>query len=220
MKHQHSDIERLRHYGAATVHEALGGIGAMDAALKPLDPTTRLAGPALTVDCAPGDNLTLQYAASIAKPGDVLVVDAKAYTNAGPWGDVLTLYAQQIGIAGLVIDGSVRDSQDIREMGFPTFSRGICIKGTGKFNPGKVNVPILCGGAPVSPGDLIVGDADGVTVVPAHAVGEALQLAEARERKEAEFREALRRGESLVDLMGLRPKLDALGLPPTNLNRD
>ena len=217
---QRSDIERLCGHGAATVHEALGRIGAMDPAIKPLDVTTQLAGPALTVDCAPGDNLTLQYAASIARPGDVLVVDAKAYIHAGPWGDVLTLYAQQLGIAGLIIDGSVRDSQDIRAMKFPAFSRAVCIKGTDKVNAGRVNVPIMCGGVSVSPGDVIVGDADGVTVVPRAAVGEAVLLAEARARKEADLRAAIQRGETLVDLMGLRPKLDELGFTAIGMERD
>jgi len=159
-------IDRLKTYGAATVHEALDRIGAMDAAIKPLDPSIRVAGPALTVDCAPADNLAIQYAVTIARPGDVLVVDAKSFTEAGPWGDVLSLYAQQVGLAGLVIDGSVRDSQAIVDMGFPVFSRGVSIKGTGKFQPGEVNTPICCAGVSVQPGDLIVGDADGVVVVP------------------------------------------------------
>lgn len=206
-----SAIDRLRESGAATVHEALGRIGAMDSAIKPLDPTMRVAGRALTVDAAPADNLMIQYAVSIARPGDVLVIDAKAYTEAGPWGDVLTLYAQQIGLAGLVIDGSVRDSRDIVTMGFPVFSRGVCIKGTEKRQPGGVNTPIHCGGTRVNPGDIIVGDADGVTVVPASELDRAVSLACAREDKEDALREQLRSGASLVDLMGLRSRLDALG---------
>lgn len=207
-----SALDRLREHGAATVHEALGRIGAMDPALKPLDPSMRVAGRALTVDCPPGDNLAVQYATSIAQPGDVLVVDAKAFCDAGPWGDILTQYAQRRGVAGLVIDGAVRDSRDIVDLGFPTFSRAVCIKGTDKFNPGRVNVPVTCGGVLVTPGDVVVGDADGLTVVPADRVSEAVRLADAREQKEAEFRAALDRGESLLDLMGLRSKLHALGI--------
>jgi 4-hydroxy-4-methyl-2-oxoglutarate aldolase len=178
-------IDRLKTYGAATVHEALDRIGAMDAAIKPLDPSIRVAGPALTVDCAPADNLAIQYAVTIARPGDVLVVDAKSFTEAGPWGDVLSLYAQQVGLAGLVIDGSVRDSQAIVDMGFPVFSRGVSIKRTGKFQPGEVNTPICCAGVSVQPGDLIVGDADGVVVVPVTDLERAVELSAAREDKEA-----------------------------------
>ena len=198
-------------YGAATVHEAQGGTGALDSAIKPLAPDMVLAGPALTVDTRPSDNLAIHHAMTVGRPGDVLVVDAKAFTEAGPWGDVLTCYAQQIGLAGLVIDGSVRDSRAIVALGFPVFSRGISIKGTGKHQPGAVNQPILCGGVRIAPGDLVVGDADGVVVVPAGDVDRVQEQCEERERKEAGFRDALRRGESLVDLLGLRDRLRELG---------
>lgn len=206
-----TNIAKLRAAGAATVHEALGRVGAMDAALAPLDPGMRMAGRALTVDAAPGDNLMIQYAVSIAKPGDVLVVDAKAFIEAGAWGDMLSLYSQQQGVAGLVIDGSVRDIQDIIAMGFPVFSRGVSIKGTGKYVPGTVNEPIRCAGATVHPGDIVVGDADGVTVVPAADLHRAVELSEAREAKEETMRGEILQGASLVDLLGLRSRLDALG---------
>lgn len=204
-------IARLRELGAATVHEALGRIGAMDSAIKPLDPQMRVAGRALTVDSAPGDNLMIQYAVSIARPGDVLVVDAKGFTEAGTWGDVLSLYAQQVGLAGLVVNGGVRDSQEIISMGFPVFSRSVSIKGTGKYHPGGVKVPVLCAGVTVQPGDIVVGDADGIVVVPAQDLRRAVELSEAREVKEQAMRSQLRDGASLVDLMGLRERLDSLG---------
>jgi 4-hydroxy-4-methyl-2-oxoglutarate aldolase len=183
----------------------------MDSAIKPLDARVRVAGPAFTVDSAPADNLMIQYAVSIARPGDVLVVDAKGFAEAGAWGDVLSLYAQRVGIAGLVIDGGVRDSQEIIAMGFPVFSRSLSIKGTGKFHPGRVNVPVICAGVTVHPGDIIVGDADGVVVVPAADLHRAVQLAEEREAKEDAIRTELMRGASLVDLMGLRERLVSLG---------
>jgi 4-hydroxy-4-methyl-2-oxoglutarate aldolase len=204
-------IERLRRAGAATVHEALGRIGAMDSAIKPLDTGMRVAGRALTVDSAPADNLMIQYAVAIARPGDVLVVDAKAFTEAGPWGDLLTLHAQLVGIAGLVIDGAVRDSREIVAMGFPVFCRAVCIKGTGKYVPGGVNVTVQCGGVTVHPGDIVVGDADGVVVVPAADLDRAALLSTAREKEEEAIRETLRNGSSLIDLMGLRGRLHALG---------
>ncbi|PKW18224.1 4-carboxy-4-hydroxy-2-oxoadipate aldolase/oxaloacetate decarboxylase [Saccharopolyspora spinosa] len=204
-------LARLKELGAATVHEAQGGTGALDSAVKPLHPAMAVAGPALTVDCKPADNLAIQHAVTLARPGDVLVVDAKAFLEAGPWGDILTLYAQQVGITGLVIDGSVRDSQAIVDMGFPVFCRGICIKGTGKNQPGKVNETIICGGVTINPGDVVVGDADGVVVVPAGDVEWVIELSEAREQKEARFRTALRDGQSLVELMSLGPKLTEHG---------
>jgi 4-hydroxy-4-methyl-2-oxoglutarate aldolase len=200
-------LTRLKELGAATVHEAQDGTGALDSAIKPLHLDMEVAGPALTVDCKPADNLAIQHAVTTARPGDVLVVDAKAFLEAGPWGDILTLYAQQIGIAGLVIDGSVRDSRAIIDMGFPVFSRGVCIKGTGKNQPGTVDGTITCGGVPINPGDVVIGDADGVVVVPADDVERVIELAEAREAKEARFRTALQGGGSLIDLMGLGPKL-------------
>lgn len=210
-----TQYERLREFGAATVHEALGRIGAMHSSIKPLDPSMRVAGRALTVDCTPLDNLAIQYAVTIARPGDVLVVDAKAFVESGPWGDVLSLYAQQQGIAGLVIDGSVRDSRDIVEMGFPVFSRGVCIEGTYKYQPGAVDVPITCGGAIVNPGDIIIGDADGVVVVPQSDLDRAVELSAERVRKEDELREQLRGGAALADLLGLRDRLDEFGYERT-----
>ncbi|WPB89348.1 4-carboxy-4-hydroxy-2-oxoadipate aldolase/oxaloacetate decarboxylase [Streptomyces malaysiensis] len=204
-------LETLERFGVATIHEAQGGTGALDSAIKPLHPDMTMAGVALTVDCKPSDNLAIQHAVTVGRPGDVLVVDAKAFTEAGPWGDILTLYAQQVGIAGLVIDGSVRDSRDIVAMGFPVFSRGICVKGTGKFQPGSVNTPVTCGGVAINPGDVIVGDADGVVAVPAQDIDRVIELAEARIRKEEHFRSELRDGKSLVDLMGLDGRLTELG---------
>ncbi|WP_028921675.1 4-carboxy-4-hydroxy-2-oxoadipate aldolase/oxaloacetate decarboxylase [Pseudonocardia acaciae] len=206
-----AQLGALRRLGAATVHEAQGGTGAMDSAIKPLDPTMVLAGPALTVDTRPSDNLAIHRAMTVARPGDVLVVDAKGFTEAGPWGDVLTVYAQQVGLAGLVIDGSVRDSRAIVELGFPVFSRGVCIKGTAKNQPGAVGRPITCAGVAVHPGDVVLGDADGVVVVPAAELDRVLAAAEERERKEERFRAALRDGESLLDLLNLRDRLTDKG---------
>lgn len=197
-------IERLRELGAATVHEALGRVGALDPGIRPLDPSVSVAGRAFTVDAAPADNLAVQRAADAAGPGDVIVVDSKGYLDAGAWGDVLTLFAQKRGIVGLVIDGAVRDSRQIIEMGFPVFARGVCIKGTDKVNPGRLGVPVMIGGVSVDPGDVVVGDADGLTVVPASDLGRAVDLAQERDAKEERMRAALSGGASLLDLMGLR----------------
>lgn len=207
-----AQLDQLKRLGTATIHEAQGQRGAVDPRIAPLDPSMRLAGPALTVDIRPGDNLMIHYALTKARPGDVLVVDAKAFVDAGPWGDVLTFAAQQIGIAGLVIDGAVRDASQIVEMGFPVFCRGLSIRGTNKHQPGKLNLPLVLGGAVVRPGDIVVGDRDGLVIVAAEEVPEVIAASEAREQKEAQMRERLAQGATMVELLGLRETLDSLGL--------
>jgi 4-hydroxy-4-methyl-2-oxoglutarate aldolase len=197
-------LARLAQLGAATVYEANGQRHALDAGLKPLDPTSTIAGRAVTLDLAPADNWYVHLAVLECQPGDVLVIDAKGYLEAGPWGDVLTALAQERGIAGLVIDGAVRDSQDIIASGFPVFARGLSIKGTTKIVPGRINVPITVGGVVVEPGDVIVGDADGLARVPAAEVHTALAAAEARAAKEDRFVQQIRSsGATTLDLLGL-----------------
>lgn len=209
---QENQIQQLRALGSATVHEAIGAKGALDAGIKPIDPTSRLAGPALTVDMRPGDNLMLHYALTKAKPGDVLVVDAKGFVEAGPWGDVMTHAAMKLGIAGMLINGAVRDANQIIEMGFPVFCRGLSIKGTAKNQSGKVNVPICIGDVQINPGDMIVGDRDGVVIVPGGEVEAALQKSAEREEKEIAFRRRLDEGNTTVELLGLQEALKRLGL--------
>jgi len=142
----------------------------------------------------------------------VLVVDAEGFTEAGPWGDVMSCAAMQAGAAGLFIDGSVRDSHTIARLGFPVFSRGISIKGTNKLQPGQVNVPIVFGGVVVRPGDIVAGDRDGVVVVLAEEAASAAAACDARESKEEAFREQLRAGKTTVELLGLRPLLESYGM--------
>ena len=204
-------LDRLAALGAATIHEAQGQSGAMASAIKPIDPARRLVGRALTVDTPPADNLMIHHALTLAQPGDVLVVDAKGFVEGGPWGDILTLAAQKAGVVGLVIDGMVRDGEAIIDMGFPVFSRGLCIKATFKAQAGRVGEPIVCAGVRVEPGDVIVGDRDGVVVVPQSRVDAVVAAAEARERKEDSLRADLEAGRSTVDLLGLEPTLTRLG---------
>lgn len=198
---QQAMYEELRSLGAATVYEAQGAKGALDSGVKPIDPASRLVGPALTVDTRPADNLMLHYALLKARPGDVLVVDAKGFLEAGPWGDVLTVAAMKIRVAGLVINGAVRDASTIVEMGFPVFCRGLSIKGTGKAQPGKVNVPVCIGDVVIRPGDIILGDRDGLVVVSPDEVVSVLESARTREAKENEFRSAIEKGASTVELL-------------------
>jgi 4-hydroxy-4-methyl-2-oxoglutarate aldolase len=205
-------LDQLKALGAATIHEAQDQTGAMDHAIKPIDPNCRLIGRALTVDTRPDDNLMIHYALTKAKPGDVLVVDAKGFMEAGPWGDLLTLAAMRCGIAGLIIDGAVRDANTILDLGFPVFCRGLSIKGTNKAQPGKVNQPIICGGVAVSAGDIVMGDRDGVVVVKAADAQKTLASAAAREAKEDGIRARIEAGETTVDILGLADKLKSLGI--------
>ena len=205
-------LKTLRDLGAATIYEAQGAKGAIDSGMKPIDPASRLAGPALTVDARPADNLVLHHAVQQARPGDVLVVDAKGFMEAGPWGDILTLQAMKLGIAGLVISGCVRDANLIVELGFPVFCRGLSIKGTAKNQPGRVNVPISIGDVLINPGDVIVGDRDGLVVVARDEVAAAIASSQAREHKEAEQRKAIEQGTSTVELLGLGAALKRLGM--------
>lgn len=205
-------ITQLRDLGAATVYEAQGAKGALDSGIKPIDPTTRLAGPALTVDARPGDNLILHYAVQKAKRGDVLVVNAKGFMEAGPWGDVLTIQAMKLGIAGLVINGCARDANLIIGLAFPVFCRGLSIKGTGKNQPGKINVPITMGDVLINPGDIIVGDRDGVVVVAQNEVATAISSSLAREEKEEKQRKAIDEGALTTELLNLTDTLKRFGL--------
>jgi 4-hydroxy-4-methyl-2-oxoglutarate aldolase len=213
-EHFDGKVDALKRLGAATVHEAMGQRGYVDAAIAPLDATSRLAGRAYTVDSKAGDNLLVHHALSQAGPGDVIVVDFKGFTRAAAIGDVMAYAAQERGIAGFVIDGAVRDAAAIVEMGLPVFCRGLCITGPTKSQPGKVNVPILVGGCPVRPGDVIVGDRDGLVVVPAAEVDETVRLAMAREAREAAIRTRLAQGTTTVELFGLGEALSRFGVTP------
>ena len=196
-------MARLAALGAATVYEANGQRDAVDPGIKPLDPTSRIAGRVVTLDLEPGDNWFIHVALLEAGAGDILVVDAKGYTEAGPWGDVLTLAAQERGLAGLVIDGAVRDSQEIIASGFPVFTRGVCIRKTTKVQRGRVNVPITIGGVLIQPGDVLVGDADGLVRVAGADIDTALTSSEHRELKEEQMRARIREGATTLDLLGL-----------------
>jgi 4-hydroxy-4-methyl-2-oxoglutarate aldolase len=208
---------------AALLHEAMGRRGALNPEIKAVYSGAKLAGRALTVRCAPGDNLMLHVAVSLAKPGDVLVAAMEGFVEAGCWGELASLAAQVRGIRGLVLDGAVRDVEAIAEMGFPVFARGLCIKGTTKRQKGEVNVTIVVGGVSVCPGDLVVGDADGVVVVPAAEAQEVIAAARALQAKEEAIKERLKAGETTLDLLDLRPMLRDLGLdgltsPPLGAN--
>ena len=195
-------ITELSRFSAATLHEALGRIGNLPSAIKPIAPGMKIIGPAYTVQTMPRDNKILHRAYAYAKPGDVLVVHCSDYYEAGYWGDLMSLGAKTKGIAGLVIDACVRDADDIEAMGFPVFSRGLCIRGTSSFEDGTLNQPISIGGITIHPGDIIVGDRDGVLVVPQARIDEAIEKATAREAREESIREQLRQGKTSIQIYG------------------
>ncbi|MCG7301261.1 RraA family protein [Brevibacterium ravenspurgense] len=190
--------------GAATIHEAQGKTGALSHEVKPLDPSLVLAGRALTVLTRPGDNRALHLALLEAQPGDVLVVDAWGWKEAGAWGDVLTAAAQHIGVTGVVINGAARDAAEIKKLQFPVFAKALSIKGTTKLDAGVIGDAVTIDGVTIRTGDLIVGDADGVVAVPQDAVTKTLEAAQAREDTEAGWVEQISRGEFTADLLGLR----------------
>lgn len=204
-------VHQLAVCSVATVHEALGKIGALDGAIRPLDRGMKLCGRAVTVCCHPADNLMLIKAASMAAPGDVLVLDGGGCLNAGPFGEVLAVDCQAHGIAGLVTNGSVRDSEAIIRRGFPVFSAGISVRGTSKATLGTINQPVCVGGILVYPGDYVLGDADGVVIVPHDRIAEAVVVANAREEKERAVMQRLQNGETLFDIYGYQAVFDRLG---------
>lgn len=201
-------ITRAARLGASTLHEAAGRIGALPSAITALyREQPAMAGPAATVLCPVGDNLWLHRAIYTAAPGDVLVVEVGAGEDFGYWGEIMATAAQQRGIAGLVISGCVRDAVQLQRLGFPVFSKGTCIRGTVKdpLRPGAIGGRLRLGDVVISPGDLVVGDADGVVVVPADQAEAAVVAGEARERTEAGVMAQLRAGGTTLEIFGLQP---------------
>ena len=197
-------VARAAKFGTATLHEAAGKIGALPSAIKPVVPSFALAGPAITVHSPPGDNLWLHRALIVAQPGDVLVVTTEGAYEYGYWGEVMSTAARAGKLAGLVIDACVRDGAILESVGFPVFARGLCIRGTGKdFEArGWLNHPLLVGDVTVEPGDVIVGDTDGVVALPRAAADAICEKSRQREEKEAETMRKLSAGEKSIDLYG------------------
>lgn len=196
---------------ATTVYEAAGQQGALERSIRPIAPGMALCGSALTVRCQPADNLTLHAAIALARPDDVIVADVGGCLEAGHWGEITTVAAQARGVAGLVINGGVRDVAPIARRGFPVFAAAVSMKATVKATPGQINHPIVCGGVAVRPGDLVLADDDGVVVVARERVAEVLEAARERERREAEMLRRLEAGELTLDILGLRAALGSEG---------
>jgi 4-hydroxy-4-methyl-2-oxoglutarate aldolase len=205
-------IEALAKFGVATLHEAQGRTGLLDTALRPIYRGAALCGPALTVLTHPGDNWMLHVAAELIRPGDIVVVACSAPNGDGMFGELLATSFRARGAKGLVSDTGVRDVKEISAMEFPVFSRHISAKGTVKATAGSVNVPVVCGGVLIHPGDVIAGDDDGVVAIPRQEAAEVAKAAQAREDKEAAVRKRLAAGELGLDLYGMREGLARAGL--------
>jgi 4-hydroxy-4-methyl-2-oxoglutarate aldolase len=205
-------IRTLGGFGVATIHEAQGRTGLMRPYLRPIYPTARLAASAITVSCQPGDNLMIHAAIEVCQPGDALVVATTSASTDGMFGELLATSCHARGVVGLLIDAGVRDVADLTAMNFPVWSKAISAQGTVKATPGSVNVEVVCAGALVRPGDVVVADIDGVVIVKRELAAEVARLGRKRIEKEEVSREKLKAGELGVDFYGLRARLEELGV--------
>jgi 4-hydroxy-4-methyl-2-oxoglutarate aldolase len=205
-------VESLGRLGVATVHEAQGRTGLMQPYMRPLWRGARIAGSAVTALCHPGDNWMIHVAVEVLRPGDVLIVACSSESTDGAFGELLATSLRVRGAKGVVLDMGCRDAREIAEMQFPLWSRAISAKGTVKASIGSVNVPVVCAGVQLNPGDVVVADDDGVVIVPRVDAETVVKAGVERERKEAASRARLEKGELGLDIYGMRKALDDKGL--------
>lgn len=200
---QGSILDGILEFDPATLFEAAGQRGMVDPGIKPAWPGAKIGGVVFTAECPPKDNLMLHHAVATAPPGFVIVANIGSYLLAGAWGEILTTAAQARGISGLAVDGAVRDIDAIAERGFPVFSRGLAIGACTKERFGSINEPIYFGGLIVRPGDIIVGNTDGIVIVESHRAEEVYENALRRRANEARIMQEVEKGKTTVELLGL-----------------
>lgn len=205
-------VAMMKNFSTATIYEAADRKGALPYYIKPIKRGMKICGPAVTVSTRPGDNLIVHKAVYVAEENDVLIVSCADFIEAAVWGGIMTEAAIKRGIVGLITDGGIRDTDDIIKMGFPTFSQGISIKGTTKTCPGFINYPITMGNVEIQPGDLVVGDSDGVVVVSRHDVSRVLEKTAQREENESRIIQGIKQGKTTLELFGFTKLLKQEGI--------